>query len=63
MRVSRSAYHAYQNGKSYAVSTSKAALGERVEAIFYRHRRRYGTRRIAAELTAEGVGAGRCAVR
>jgi transposase InsO family protein len=63
MRVSRSAYNDHRSGKSHLVSDSKAALGERVEAVFYRHRRRYGTRRIAAELRAEGVGAGRCAVR
>jgi hypothetical protein len=59
MSVSQSAYHAYQSGKSYVVSAEKAALGERVKAIFYRHQRRYGARRIAAELKAEGVDAGR----
>jgi transposase InsO family protein len=64
MRVSESAYHDHRSGKSYVVSAAKAVLGERVEAVFYRHRRRYGTRRIAAELTAEGVSrAGRCGVR
>ena len=63
MRVSESAYHAYQSGKSYVVSTAKATLGERVTAVFYRHRRRYGSRRIVAELTAESVSVGRCAVR
>lgn len=64
MKVSESAYHDYRSGKSYIVSAAKAALGKRVEAVFYRHRRRYGTRRIEAELTAEGVSrAGRCGVR
>jgi transposase InsO family protein len=63
LRVSQSAYHAYQSGKSYVVSAEKAALGERVEAVFYRHRRRYGSRRIVAEFTAEGLSVGRCAVR
>ncbi len=34
-----------------------------MRAIFYEHRRRYGARRIAAELQAEGAAAGRRAVR
>ncbi|MBA3443202.1 MAG: IS3 family transposase [Pyrinomonadaceae bacterium] len=63
MRVSRSAYHDYRSGTSHVVSDRKAALGERVKAIFDRHRRRYGARRIAAELNAEGVSAGRYLVR
>lgn len=63
MRVSQSAYYAYQSGRSYVVSAEKAVLGERVHAIFYRHRRRYGARRIAAELKAEGIDAGRRRVR
>jgi len=63
MRVSRSAYHAYQSGDSYVVNATKAALGERVKAVFYRHRRRYGSRRIVAEIKAEGVSVGRFVVR
>jgi transposase InsO family protein len=63
MRVSQSAYHVYQSGQSHVVSATKATLSERVTAVFDRHRRRYGARRIAAELTAEGVSVGRCAVR
>jgi putative transposase len=63
MRVSRSAYDAYRRGKSHVISASKAAVGEQVRSVFYRHRRRYGSRRIAAELAAEGVCAGRHLVR
>ena len=63
MRVSRSAYHAYRSGKSHVLGSKKAALGERVSDIFYSHRRRYGARRIAAELVADGVSAGRWLVR
>lgn len=40
-----------------------ARLAERVRAIFSDHRRRYGARRIAAQMKAEGVSAGRRAVR
>ena len=41
----------------------KAALAARVKELFYLHRRRYGARRIAAELQAQGERAGRCAVQ
>lgn len=63
MRVSESAYHDYRAGRSHVVSPEKGAIGERVKAIFYEHRRRYGARRIAAELKAAGVNAGRFRVR
>ena len=63
MEVSPSAYHAYARGGSHTPGAKKAAIGERVKEVFARHRRRYGARRIAAELTAEGDGAGRFAVR
>lgn len=61
--MSRSAYHDYRRGRSHALSARKVAIGERVEAVFYDHRRRYGARRIAAQLRAEGVAAGRRQVR
>jgi hypothetical protein len=63
MRVSESAYHAYARGKSYALSPQKAVLAALVKETFYLHRRRYGSRRIAAELKAQGQRVGRCAVR
>ncbi len=63
LRISRSAYHAYRRGKSHVLSAAKSAFGERVKAVFDDHRRRYGTRRIAAQLRAEGISAGRFAVR
>lgn len=63
MGVSRSAYHDYRASRSHVVSPEKADLGERVRAVFDEHRRRYGSRRIAAELRAEGVSAGRRSVR
>ncbi len=63
MGVSRSAYHAYRSGKSYVLSSQEAAVGERVSEVFYAHRRRYGARRIAAQLKDEGIRAGRWLVR
>jgi transposase InsO family protein len=63
MRVSVSAYHAFASGKSYVLSEQKSAVAKQVEAVFYQHRRRYGARRIAAELKAQGVSVGRFQVR
>jgi transposase InsO family protein len=63
MRVSVSAYHDYRRGKTYVRSPQKAALAAQVKETFYLHRRRYGARRIAAELKAQGHRAGRCPVR
>ena len=63
MRVSTSAYHAYTSGKSYVLSRAKTALAAQVEDIFYLHRRRYGSRRITAELKARGSPVGRFQVR
>jgi hypothetical protein len=59
MRVSKSAYHAYRSGKTYVLSAAKAELSTQVEAVFYQHRRRYGSRRIMAELLAQGISVGR----
>ena len=63
MRVSRSAYYAYQSGTSYVLSAAKTKLAAHVEEAFYLHRRRYGSRRIAAELKAQDVTIGRFQVR
>ncbi|MDQ3652242.1 MAG: IS3 family transposase [Acidobacteriota bacterium] len=41
----------------------KAELGKHVEQIFWAHRRRYGSRRICAELAAQGSSVGRFQVR
>lgn len=63
MRVSESAYHLYASGKSYHLSVEKARLAKQVKEVFNAHRRRYGSRRITAELKAQGVCVGRFQVR
>ncbi len=63
MRVSESAYHAYRSGKTYVLSTVKAELSKQVTQVFWAHRRRYGSRRITAELKAQGMRVGRFQVR
>lgn len=58
MKVSVSAFYAFRRGATYRRTTRQACLDKRVRECFYFHRRRYGTRRIAAELET-----GRTAVR
>jgi transposase InsO family protein len=53
--VSRSAYYGWQSDEPGECEREAASLARRVAAIFHRHRRRYGARRIAAELLDEGV--------
>ncbi len=50
MKVSRSAYYAYANRRTYRESATRVACAARVKECFWLHRRRYGTRRIAAAL-------------
>lgn len=61
--VSRSAFYAYQQGKSYQLRGDKAEVAERIEQIFSDHRARYGTRRIQAELKDLGFDVGRYQIR
>jgi len=50
MKVNRSAYYAYASGRTYQASFLKTSCAASVKECFWFHRRRYGTRRIAAEL-------------
>ncbi|HLM60755.1 MAG TPA: IS3 family transposase [Pyrinomonadaceae bacterium] len=59
MKVSEDAFHAWRAGKTYQLSRKKSELAERVKEVFYLHRRRYGARRISAELNAAGLAVGR----
>ncbi len=63
MKVSQSGYYAYAAGKSYLKSKRDEALGAQVKDIYWLHRRRYGSRRISAELAGQGIKAGRYRVR
>ncbi len=59
LKVGQAAYYAWRGGKTYRLSGGKTELAVAVKEVFYRHRRRYGARRISAELLAEGVAIGR----
>ena len=59
MKVSEDAFYAWRKDRTYRLSPKKSELAERVKEVFYLHRRRYGARRISAELKAEGTAVGR----
>lgn len=59
LKVSEAAFYAWRAGKTYRLSQSKRALADRVKEVFFFHRRRYGARRISAELKTRGVPVGR----
>ncbi len=63
LKVSYSGYYAYTSGGSYLKSKQSEALAAKVKEIYWFHKRRYGSRRISAELKAEGIKAGRHRVR
>jgi transposase InsO family protein len=53
--VSRSAYYAWLRDEPTVRERQTEALTESIRAIFWRHKRRYGARRIAAELADDGI--------
>ena len=59
MKASEAAFYAWQKGTTYQLSQKKSQLAEAVKEIFYLHRRRYGARRISADLKADGLAVGR----
>ena len=63
LRVSVSGYYLWASGKSYLKTEKEELLSARVKQIYWYNRRRYGSRRISAELKAEGFDVGRSKVR
>lgn len=59
LSLSRSGYQQYKRFESTAREVSDAALMPVVASVFHRHRRRYGSRRIRAELQSMGIDCGR----
>jgi transposase InsO family protein len=53
--VCRSAYYAWLRGEPTPREQEFASLTESIRAIFWRHKRRYGARRIAAVLADDGI--------
>ena len=63
LSVSRSGFYAWRQGKTHQVNGRKAEVAEQVEQVFTEHLRRYGTRRIQAELKARGLQVSRHQIR
>jgi len=63
MNVSRTASYRYQRGASYQIGPTQQRDVEAVEPVFKAHKRRYGSRRIVAELGQAGHLIGRHRVR
>lgn len=63
LKVSRSAYYGWQGQKAGVAGEKKNEMEQSIIQVFREHRRRYGVRRIAAELKANGVEAGAYKVR
>lgn len=63
LEVSRTAYYRYLRGETYQPSEAKKGQLEAVGEIFWRHRRRYGQRRVLVELREQGYTIGRHRVR
>jgi len=55
LAVARSAYYAWQTSAPNCFEQEEARLQPLVREVFMQHRRRYGARRIARELTARGL--------
>lgn len=61
--LSRTAYYRYLRGASYQLNAEKENNQQLVEQVFAKHKRRYGSRRIIAELKDKGYLIGRYQVR
>ena len=61
--LSRTAYYRYLRGASYQLNAEKENNQQLVEQVFAKHKRRYGSRRIMAELKDNGYLIGRYQVR
>jgi putative transposase len=58
LEVSRSGFYAWRSGQASRRAVRDRELIPRISAVFWRHRRRYGARRIAVELASEGIACG-----
>ncbi len=66
--LSRTAYYRYKrggpaSGQSYQLTDAQEGKKQLIEGVFRAHKRRYGSRRIVAELKEQGHRVGRQQVR
>jgi transposase InsO family protein len=57
--VSSSGYYAWRHGRRSSQAEENRRLRPQVRAVFREHKRRYGARRIAKELSARGTSCGK----
>lgn len=55
LEVNRSCYYAWQKGHTYRITDKHKTMEKQVIDVFHQHKRRYGARRIVAELRNQGV--------
>lgn len=55
LEVNRSCYYAWQKGHTYQITDKHKTMEKQVIDVFHQHKRRYGARRIVAELRNQGV--------
>lgn len=58
LEVSRSGFYAWRGAQESRREVRDRELIPWIRSVFWRHRRRYGARRIAAELASEGMACG-----
>jgi len=63
LEINRNGYYGYINGKTYVLSKEKERIKTEVKRVFDKHKKRYGWRRIQAELAAENIQVGRHQIR
>ena len=63
LKVSRSAWYAWRKGASHRITPSDKQQEDQVIALFGKHRRRYGARRLFAELQSRSIDVGYHRVR
>jgi putative transposase len=63
LEVSRSSFYDWQQGKTHLFKAEKSRVDQQVKVVFDENKRRYGSRRIEAELKGMGLDAGRYQIR
>lgn len=58
LEVSRSGFYAWRSAQETRREERDRELAPLIEEVFWRHRRRYGARRIAVELSSRGIACG-----
>lgn len=63
MQISRSSFYEWNNKSTYQIKAKNSFMEQKVIAVFKEHKRRYGVRRIVAELSHQNVQASPYMVR